>query len=306
MAEDTVINDERIQCAVRALFEGVAPERASELHQLWEDYSPRFNLAQDITPTGRFVVEAGAYREVRYNHRALRCIWIASFIAWEGYAVINEYLRGGSADLSRMHQLIGCFERILTEDASRAVPLPDGIPEPGVPREDQPVAQRATADLAHFAVGWVLLHEVRHLKHQQDGSAVPPDADPVKRHGEEISCDEYATEFLLSQTGAFAKSEAVEARLVRLKREIGIYFALFALTLVGKNRGWAESDSHPSIESRIWEVRKIMGPDAVLSGAIACAAFAALRILWPGAPFPFDQDWAAFEPLAVRAGAQSR
>ncbi|HVN92915.1 MAG TPA: phage exclusion protein Lit family protein, partial [Terracidiphilus sp.] len=169
------------------------------------------------------------------------------------------------------------------------------VPEPGMPRDSQPVEQTAVADLAHFAVGWALLHEIRHLKHQQEGTAAPFDGERQKRHEDELSCDKYATQFFLSQVGAFAQAEGVEERLVCMKRGIGIYFALFSLTLISKENTWKESDTHPA-ESRIRAVRRIMGHDGrngVLAEAIGYAAFAALRFLWPDAPCPFESGIAS-------------
>jgi hypothetical protein len=42
--------------------------------------------------------------------------------------------------------------------------------------------------------------------------------------------------------------EKVSADLVRQKREIGIYFALFAMTLVSRDK-WGQSASHPASKS---------------------------------------------------------
>lgn len=293
METETVRNDEYVQTAVHALFEGVAPERTAELKDLWEKYSPRFNVLEDITRDGRFIMDAGAYREVRFNHRALRAFWVASFIAWEGYRAVSEYLRERSLKFDTLSEMLQCFERILAADDPVAVPLPDGVPEPGIlPDAAAFPEQRAAAELAIFAVGWALLHEIRHIQHQQKGTAAAQDDEPAKRREEEASCDDFATRFLLSEVGAYAASQGVEPALVRQKREIGIYFALFALTLLAKDH-WEESDSHPAIQARIHAACQIMGPDDIgISDAVAHTAFAALRIIWPSAPAPFNPSGA--------------
>lgn len=257
MGNETVRNDEHVQTAVRSLFEGVAPEKNAELKRLWIKYSPRFNVLENVTGDGRFIMDAGAYRDVRFNYRALRAFWVASFIAWEGYRAVSEYLREGNMNFDTLSEMLQCFQRILDHDDPVAVPLPHGVVEPGVlPDATSFPEQRAPAELAIFAVGWALLHEIRHIKHQQKGTAASPDDEPAKKREEESSCDDFATRFLLSEVGAYAASQGVEPTLVRQKREISIYFALFALTLLAKDR-WGASDSHPAIQARIHAACKL-------------------------------------------------
>lgn len=162
-------NDAEVQNAVQYLFEGVAPERNNELTILWRQYTPRFNILTDAGPDGLFVLDAGAYRDVRFNHRAMRAFWLASFIAWEGYRAVAEGYENGDIDLECFRNMIKTFDQILSENEPESVPLPDGVPEPGVyPDRDASPQARAASELATFATGWALLHEVRHLKHQQD------------------------------------------------------------------------------------------------------------------------------------------
>jgi hypothetical protein len=284
MTEEIVRNDENVQTAVGALFEGVVPEKNAELRELWQKYSPRFNILQDVTRDGRFILDAGAYTQVRVNPRALRAFWLASFIAWEGYRAVAEYLVRGMFDSGTLNAMVETLERILVDDDPGSVPLPNGVPEPGIlPDVATDTPGRAAAELAIFAVGWAFLHEIGHLRHQQDGTAVPSDAEPAKRRAEETSCDEFATKFILSGVDSYAKSKGVASNLVRQKREIGIYFALFALTLIARGN-WGESNSHPSVQERISAASEIMGQDNDISVAVAATSFAALRTIWPGAP----------------------
>jgi hypothetical protein len=53
---------------------------------------------------------------------------------------------------------------------------------------------------------------------------------------EELSCDEFATRFLLQHVDLCARHESVELELVRQKRQLAIYFALFAMTLIAKEQ----------------------------------------------------------------------
>jgi hypothetical protein len=284
MTQDILRNDQYVQEAVRALFEGVVPEKTVELKNLWDTYSPRFNILQDITQDGRFIMEAGAYREVHVNHRTLRAFWFASFIAWEGYRAVAKYLVDGSFDAAKLTAMLETLGRILDDDDPATVPLPIGVPEPGVlPDVTISAEARAAAELAIFAVGWAFLHEIRHLKHQQEGTAVPRNGEPAKRRAEETSCDEFATRFILSDVASYAASNRVPPNLVRQKRELGIYFALFALAVISRGK-WGESDSHPSLQDRISAVSEIMKQDNDVSVAVAALAFSSLRAIWLEAP----------------------
>lgn len=283
-------NDEQIQSAARSLFEGVLPERQEELRALWSQYSPRFNILMDTGPDGLFVMDAGAYRDVRFNHRALRVFWLGAFIAWEGYRAIAEGLRDGAIDSSRFTKMIHCFSAMMKGEDSENVPLPEGVSEPG----DYPDAvlypqMRVSGELATFAAAWAFLHEIRHLQHQQEMTSSGVNAPMMENHAEEFSCDEFATRFMLDRTADYAARENVSADKVREKREIGIYFALFVLTLVGKDH-WGQSGSHPAIQRRIDAVMRQMGSDGTrLSDAVAHTAFVALWEKWPEAPGPFKR-----------------
>ena len=288
MLEDDQRNDEEVQTAAMNLFVGVAPERNAELSDLWQRYTPRFNFIMDNGPDGAFVMEAGLYREVRFNDRAMRAFWLAAFIGWEGYRSVHEGLVRNDFQLTRFNEMIDCFTELLNADDPLTVTLPEGVPDPGVYVDGtlKPDA-KAAADLATFACGWALLHEVRHIKHQQDKTGAPYDAPPVERRREELSCDEFATRFLLDHVEDYATRTKEPADGVRQKRAIGIYFALFALTLISKDN-WEESDSHPAMQTRIDAVIRQIGTDGTrMSDAIAHAAHAALWCSWPVAPGPF-------------------
>ena len=278
-------NDEEVQQVARSLFVGVAPERSQELEEFWHRYTPRFNFIEDNGPDGAFVMCAGAYREVYFDLRVMRAFWLAAFIAWEGYWSFNESL---GRNMLRFREMIDCFIEMRYADDPLTVALPEGVPELGVYEDGALQAKvRVAVDMANFAIGWALLHEVRHIKHQQDGTSADDDASPVERRAEELSCNEFATRFILDQVEAYARSTNVPVADVRQKREIGIYFGAFALTLIAKDR-WGESDTHPAVQTRIDAMLQQMGSyDTRMSDAIAHGAHTALWQIWPDAPGPF-------------------
>lgn len=277
-------NESDIQLAVKQLFIGVAPERSDELSKLWDEYQLRFNLLPEDGRDGKFVMDAGAYRDVRFNHRALRAFWVSVFAAWEGYRVAL----GDAIDSSRFRSLLDAVHEILETEDPCEVQLPDGIPAPGVFVEARLDSQaRAAAELAVFSAGWALLHEVRHIQHQQAGTSAEIDGALESKHAEEVSCDEFAIRFILERSGDYATQHSVSKELVDQKRQAGVHLALFALTVIARNH-WAATKDHPSIQTRIDEVwrgirRCGMNSEAAL---IARLAFHSLTEVYVEAPRP--------------------
>jgi hypothetical protein len=275
--------------AVEMLLDGIAPERKAELRQLWESYRPQFRLASDDRP-GELVLEGGPFGLIRFNHRTMRLFWLGSYIAWEGYTAAHSAIMGSSTGLRRFIELINTFNQILAHENPAAVPLPNGIPEPGSFPSIGNAEERAPAEIAVFCAGWALLHEFRHIKHREDGTAAPPSAASDVVHAEEYSCDEYATKFMLEHVPDYAGARSQPEETVRLKRQLGIYFALFTIALLTRDR-WNETASHPALQERVRVVRGCMGSDApTFADAIAFAAFLALRQVFPNAPDPFGRD----------------
>ena len=281
-----VRQDEIVQQAIRNLFLGSVPERAEELTSLWKQLDPVFQILPDVHQDGQIIMDAGLYRVVRFNHRVVRSFWIGAFTAWEGSRAVAESEDFPKVDLTRLHEQVTAFEAAIQNDQSDEVPLPTGVPEPGtLPDKDGDPQGRAAAELSIIAVGWALLHEVRHIRHQQEGTSASVYGDTREaRHREEFSCDEFATRFILEQVQRYSDESGDDPVLVRRKREMAIYFALFTLTLLAKD-SWEVSDTHPSVQDRIDAVCRLMGNDRdETAQAVTYAAFVTLRALWPSAP----------------------
>lgn len=283
---DEIRSDAEVQRVAKNLLLGSAPERESEIESLWSDTDLRFHIVGDVHEGGRIIFDAGCYRDVRFNHRVLRAFWLASFAAWEGYRAIAEAADPSQSDLTRLADLLRHFDEMLSADASDEKPMPFGIPEPGVLVEKEiNVEHRAAAELSIIALGWAFLHEIKHIQHQRQGTSAPSDnSDHGASRAEEFSCDAYATDFLLSQVEQYANDNGVTAQSVRFKRELSIYFALFAVTLLAKGK-WDQTNSHPAVQDRIDAVVLKMGTGKdELAFAIAHVAFAALNQIWELTP----------------------
>lgn len=231
-------------------------------------------------------MDAGLYRYVRFNHRVVRTFWIGAFVAWEGYRAVADSKDSSRGDLTRLRELVTAFEAAIENSQSDETPLPTGVTEPGIlPDKDSDPQGRAAAELSIIAVGWALLHELRHIQHQKEGTSASTCGDTWEtRHSEEFSCDEFATRFILEKMQHYCDESGDHPVLVRRKREMAIYFALFALTLLAKD-SWESSNTHPSVQDRMNAVCQLMGNERdETAQAIAYAAFVSLRELWPSAP----------------------
>ena len=77
---------------------------------------------------------------------------------------------------------------------------------------------RATVELATIAAAWALLHELRHIRHQRERTGASPFSDDRNaKHREELSCDAFATRFLLDQADNYSIREGVKVELVTLR-----------------------------------------------------------------------------------------
>ncbi|WP_369721320.1 phage exclusion protein Lit family protein [Bradyrhizobium sp. LLZ17] len=284
MSENEVRDDHSLQTAVRDLFIGSAPERESDLVGMWKELDLIFQLTPDMHEGDRIIMDAGAYRYIRFNHRVLRAFWIGGYAAWEGYRTVAESPSLQALDLTRFRELVSAYESCLASTEADLEALPVGVAEPGqYPDANIDPQGRAASELATIAVAWALLHELRHIRHQREGTGADPHSeDKSAKHAEELSCDAFATTFLLEQIDLYATGQSAD--LVRQKRQLGIYFGLFAVTLLAKDK-WGESKTHPAVQVRIDAVRTLMADQkSDIAAAMAHFAFAVLGIVWPGAP----------------------
>ena len=280
-------DDADVQTAIKNLFVGSAPEKSGEFEGFWKLLAPAFQLVDDNHPDGRFIMDAGAFRYIRFNHRALRAFWLSGYIAWEGYRTVAENPVVELEHLDQFKEMLASFDAMISSDNPEMEPLPFGVAEPGNYADPNTDPQsRAAGEIATIATAWALLHEVQHIKHQQSGTGAIQ-SDPTQQHLEELSCDKFATEFLLEGAETYAKSQKVDVGLVNQKRRLGIYFALFTLTILAKDK-WEETKTHPAVQDRIDAVCSIMSSNrSEIADAMAHTSFAVLRTHWPNAPGVF-------------------
>lgn len=291
---------------VHDMLLGVTPERAAELQHYWYDFGLQIQILEDDGPDGPIVLDAGGFVVIRFNHRLMRLFWLGSFAMWEGFVAYQRYERSQVTNVTRFREILDCFEATRIAVDVDAVPWPANLPPPGE-LVDHVAGDpgRVVGELAIFAVGWAVLHEVQHLIHQQAGTgAVSGDVEAARR--EEHSCDAFATAFLLERIGELAAATGQSAALIADKRQMGIYCALFAMTLLSRPN-WGPGEEHPALQQRIDAVAAVMDAHGTskVAAIIGVSAFASLQLAYSDPPNPFEavnlvalrEEWNPDDPL---------
>ncbi|RAZ89056.1 hypothetical protein DPM33_18945 [Mesorhizobium hawassense] len=123
MTQDDIRDDDDVQQAARNVLMGCAPERKTALDDMWQELNPKFQLAPDLHQGERIIMDAGAYRYVRFNHRVMRAFWIAGYAAWEGYRAVADAPSFDAVDLGRFRDLLEAFESVISSDNPELEPL---------------------------------------------------------------------------------------------------------------------------------------------------------------------------------------
>jgi hypothetical protein len=293
--------------AIDRLIAAVAPERRDDLNRLWHRYCPEFVLSPDRRG---FVIEAGAFGAVIYTNRTLLQIWLLGFAAWravEAYAGIIRTcaakgllfdppsvaaLPGQSAVNATFDRTLSSAARLRQSENLAFFTWPADVPPPGT--ESFSVPDKAAHDLICIATAYAFLHELKHVAFANDGDAP---TDPV---AEEIACDRFAREFLLSGASAFAAQIGKPVDEVLAKRVAGIALAAFVVFEETPPESWGGSGSHPSVAERLKDVFATVAiPPTAYPWNIG-AALVLAKLGASGRPTPqltFPDEKALFEQL---------
>lgn len=246
--------------AVKRVILASAPERESELAQIWEKYSPQFRLANDRRD---FVLEAGCMGLVLFTSRSMSYMWLLAFAAQRAlgdYAdVITASRKIGRFDPSYLQQIpISSFGSVLEKIRGIAdveneddFNWPCQIPHPSQGKPGD-VEGSMAFDVVCIAAGYSFLHEVKHVQFREDGESLEP-------HVEEHLCDKFARKMLLDNMTQYSAISGDSEEMVLTKRAIGIALGIFLLWTIIPKDIWAGSLSHPSILSRIQRLTEDLG-----------------------------------------------
>ena len=213
---------------------------------------------------------------------------LSNLLKQHNLATAKEILTKGSTEPGRFDEMLKTlFEILDPQNKPWDIEMPKGVPEPSDDLDAREPHEQAPIDLATLAVGWAFLHEIKHLQNLQKDTNAKWDDPEEEWHKEEFECDEFATTFLLKKVEQYARMKSVAPQSIKRKRTLGIYYALFAMTLK-KVENWKGSNTHPAMQDRIDATQKLIDDSGVeVSSWIAHDTFFRLRLRWPKAPGPF-------------------
>jgi hypothetical protein len=243
-----------------ALFQMVAPERSVELADLVSRYTPAFFLASDQT---RFLLSASpSFGFVQLSNRTLLRVWLLAWVMWKEmycwFTFIWMMARSGAPfRLSRIDLIpdqkttyavadaLYCeVMAFVNSDPMDWTSWPAAIPKP------RDIAQGSKEDglikdLAHHAIAFFLLHEVRHIMLHTDGSTGSPAGE------EELECDRWAIDYLLAQSAVYATTASEDPVLVKSKRAMGIALGMAVIAHIQHLGPTEPGREHPSVAERM-------------------------------------------------------
>jgi hypothetical protein len=145
------------------------------------------------------------------------------------------------------------FDRIISTatalgkaEGPASVSWPEDVPPPGT--ETFSIPDKAAYDLICIATAYFFLHEVKHVAFAQDEDR------PKSPIAEEMACDRFAKDFLLSDAPAFARMIEKPTGEVLAKRLAGIAIAVFVMPEITPPDLWSGSETHPPIAKRLKEI----------------------------------------------------
>lgn len=244
---------------LKILLRGVIPERKDEMEEYFAKYSSTISRCQD---KDGFVIEAGPFGILKFTQRSIHQMWLLGFAAIESiylYAGIIKVLQTVNQPLSvntlnnfiELNESKKIYENIINftlklkrEENPSHLNWPENIPAPwnGKPKDTKGAA---AFDLICMSGAYIFLHEIRHIQFCLENNP------PSDKHKEELQCDSFAKEMMLSKISSYTEKSRENIHLVRSKRAIGICFALFYMLVLTPRESWSGSASHPSIKKRI-------------------------------------------------------
>lgn len=242
---------------VKKLFEGVIPERLSEAFSLMEKHGIQFRVIDDVEG---FRV-SGVYGAVQYTKRAMHQLWLFGYAGMQSLHCYSSYLLivqslglqisideiekiPGQAEANKKFTAFADSVRNLNQSYSAAdfqwqenVPSPDDGKSSGV-------EPSAVFDLTCMATAYIFLHEMKHALFYMEGNQ------PHNIVDEEVECDRFAREMMLSKISEYSRASGYPADKVEMKRAMGIALASAFMLLTTARDKITNSDTHPPVHSR--------------------------------------------------------
>lgn len=245
--------------AIDMIIEAAVPERATG----WRDLRDRLSVTFHVIEDRSGVTMQARGRRVEFDHKTMAWIWLLGFTGWEAFRVhgphvfwsnltvqpIDDLMRANDAgyataqiDYDTLMYALRDFAAL--QDFDDKEDWPEGIPPIQKDKAGMNIEEQAAFDLTMIATAYVLLHEVRHVEFTAAGTR-------PTRSEEEMTCDAFARDFILTDIAKYAATTGQDAEDVLAKRAAGIaigVYALYGLT-PASNRGG--STDYPPVADRI-------------------------------------------------------
>ena len=247
------MNENDVTIPVREMIVESAPERRSELDELWRQYSPTFMRASDKPG---FQMECGAFGMILFTERTAAQMWILGFAAWralEAYCPYSFLCIAITHDAMADDTGLADAEQAVSDALQKArelkeiQSLKDFVwPDIPVPGAMPPVTTKdwAVVDLIKIAAAFSFLHEVQHeiFKASSDRTEVATE--------EEYECDMFARDFLLDRVPEHSADTQQDRQGVLDKRLMGILLGAFVILEVTPEARRGREGEHPPVADR--------------------------------------------------------
>ncbi|MBU2966923.1 phage exclusion protein Lit family protein [Amphritea sp. 2_MG-2023] len=240
------LNDITESDAIKSLIIASAPEKKSELLSLWDKYEPTFSLKGDSLGFSMSVI----FDSVVFDHKTMCQMWLLGFAAQKSLHALGELSSNSSAPNSLylkysqdFNVLVDSVLKLKSVERVEDFLWPDNTPKPydGKPTD---VDGSMVFDLICMSGAYCFLHEIKHIMFGKSNTQ-------ISIHDEEMECDRFAREFLLSGTAEYSMSEGYNSELVSSKRAMSIALSSFFLFVITPREKWGATDTHPPIKERI-------------------------------------------------------
>lgn len=252
---------DKFQPIDRAIIEnnilGAAPEQRSYLLRIWQEHKPEFGFV----PEGPGFTLYTVSKRTSLDAKTIPIIWLLGHAAWRVFIchsphVLYSLLSGNPLDSKMIRRDEGleetqaAFETLLylvghsvQARSIGEIQWPQDIPRPRADSSGLPLQQRATSDLISIAVAYAFLHEIRHAMFCGDEHR-------PSRPEEELTCDEFARDFLLSRVGIYASESNQDSDKVLMKRAMGIALGVFAVYELTDRTQRSGTEDYPPFADR--------------------------------------------------------
>ncbi len=241
------------------LLRGAVPERADDIGRLWAQYGQ----AIEVSPNAEGVTMNADAKRIQFDTKTIDLFWLLGFSGWRSIevyapALVLATVAGISLDQALnvdsergqfefdYRQRIDSARSLIAAQQTTDIQWPADVPQPTADRNGLTDAQHiVTFDLVAMALAFALLHEFRHVMFCTDNNA------PATLPEEEIACDAWARDYMISGLAAYAQQHGHCYEQVQQKRAMGIALAAATIHVITPSHAHWGGRQYPPIAERL-------------------------------------------------------